>query len=229
MSLYKEVPKWVNIPVQGKWERPVSPLNCCLTHDTKSKCFNIAGSRSGTTSEGLPLPTLTSLENDLRGKDVGEVTEIVKKFLEREAKEIRKRSAEDVATGYKGKRYKKEVCNVRKLPRENRLDSVTEMSLNHFIQNMVFGKIKYVSFEQIRENHMAQRIAAKLNIVRENELVKYKQYIEITIYKRIETCRNNCIRNMKIAFQRCVRLQGMLPIVMKTACFVIYVCRDYIS
>ena len=94
---------------------------------------------------------------------------------------------------------------------------------------MVFGKIKYVSFEQIRENHMAQRIAAKLNIVRENELVKYKQYIEITIYKRIETCRNNCIRNMKIAFQRCVRLQGMLPIVMITACCVIYVCRDYIS
>ena len=65
MSLYKEVPKWVNIPVQGKWERPVSPLNCCLTHDTKSKCFNIAGSMSGTTSEGLTLPTLTSLENDL--------------------------------------------------------------------------------------------------------------------------------------------------------------------
>ena len=81
MSLYKEVPNWVNIPVGCEYERPVSPLNFGLSSETTNKSFSIGGSMSGTTSEGLTLPTLSSLENDLRGKDVGEVTEIVKKFL----------------------------------------------------------------------------------------------------------------------------------------------------
>ena len=67
----------MNIPVGCEYERPVSPLNFGLSSETTNKSFSIGGSMSGTTSEGLTLPTLTSLENDLQGKDVGEVTEIV--------------------------------------------------------------------------------------------------------------------------------------------------------
>ena len=143
---------------------------------------------------------------------------------QRELEEKTKRQANDIGAGYKAKKQKKEVSDVRKLPWENCLDSVTETSLNHYIQSMVFRVIKYVSFTQIHERHMAERIAAKLNIVSKTDLKKYKRFIEITIFKQIETCRNNSVRNMRIAFLRCARLKGTLAGSEKRTHVVLYVC-----